>query len=189
MQNSSQNGLPGFGAQQLPTATTKAIAFVRSLSGSAILLAGGVFVLQATMGDGHRPSDVIGGFHGNTNTAQLDAERNAQTRTAESVANAQAKAQAQWAMEVETARQQQQAILESLRAKQDAANWADYICMSGPVSTAFFGRDAAAYAQVAHDACGEAARLRHEITEAQAEASRIGSAIMQRPVPITNQPR
>ena len=169
---------------QKATGMTRAIAFVQGLSGKAVVLAGVVFGLQAVMGEGSKPSDLIGSFHGKTTAAQYDAEREAHSKTAEALANAQAKAAAQWAIEQETARQQLEAITRSLAMKQEAANLADLACMSGGVATAMFGRDAAQYAQVASTACDKAAQLRAEIVAAQGEAARIGSALMQRPAPM-----
>jgi hypothetical protein len=182
----SFSGMPtGLPPQYQPTVTTRAINFVRSMTLQGVGLAVVVFALQAALPMGWRPSDFLGGTEGATATARLNAERTAQTQTALAVADAQARAAAQWAIEQETARQQQEAIMRSLAMKQEAANLADLACMSGGVATAFFGRDAAQYAQVASTACDKATQLRGEIVAAQAEAARIGSALMQRPAPMT----
>lgn len=172
-----------------PPAIARAVAMLRSFSFGAFGLAALVLVLESYGPEGHRPSDLIGSFHGRTTQVTLDAERDAQRKSAEVMANAQAQAQARWAMEVETARKQQESISRSLEAKQQAANLADWACMSGPVASSIWGRDAAQYAQAAQSACAEAARLRREIIEAQAEAARIGSGIMQRGAPAVGAPR
>jgi hypothetical protein len=174
----------GLQPQYQPSVTTRAINFVRSMTLQGVGLAVVVFALQGALNPGWRPSDWLGGTEGATTTARLNAEREAQTRTAMAMANAQAAAAAQWAIEQETARQQQEAIMRSLAMKQEAANLADFACMSGQAATAMFGRDAAGFAAATSPACGEAARLRGEITTAQAEAARIGSALMQRPSPM-----
>jgi hypothetical protein len=49
----------------------RAIAFARGLSSKAVMLAISVFVLQAVMPEGRRPSDLIGSFHGSTETAEI----------------------------------------------------------------------------------------------------------------------
>ena len=182
----SFSGMPtGLPPQYQPTVATRAINFVRSMTLQGVGLAVVVFALQGALNPGWRPSDWLGGTEGATTTAKLNAEREAQTKTTMAMANAQAAAAAQWAIEQETARQQQEAIMRSLAMKQEAANLADVACMSGGVATAIFGRDAAQYAQVASTACDKAAQLRGEIVAAQAEAARIGSALMQRPAPMT----
>src|SRR5215469_16604665 len=55
----------------------RTIAFARSLRGSAVVLAIFVFGLQAAMPEGRRPSDLIGGFHGATETAEIKAKQEA----------------------------------------------------------------------------------------------------------------
>lgn len=180
-----QIGMPtGLPPQQQLSPVARTLALMPRLGGMSILAVLAVCVLQAIMPPGAKPSAVLGGFHGETTAAQLNAERDAQVNTAARMADAQARAQAQWAMEVETARQQQAAILQSLQGKQDMATMADYVCMSGSVAGALWGRDAAGYTQAAQAACGQARQLRAEIVAAQAEAARLGSAIMQRPAPI-----
>ena len=178
--NVSPNQPMSFGVPPPPTAITRVVGLLRSYSFGAFGLVALVLLLETFGPKDHRPSDIIGGFHGHTTQVTLDFERDAQRKTAEAMANAQAAAQAKWSMEVETARQQQDIILRSLEAKQQAANLADYACMSGPVAMAFFGNDAAEYARTVQQACALAAQLRREIVETQAEAARIGSAIMQR---------
>lgn len=145
---------------------------------------GGVLVVEVAAPGGFRVSELLGVFHGRADAAKLDQERDAQEETARRIAKAQAEAQARAAMEVENFRQQQAAILSSLEMKQTAANVADGICYSAPLALFFWGNDAAAYARTAQDACKVAGQLRREIVEAQAEAARIGSAIMQRTAPV-----
>src|SRR3954470_20854668 len=53
----------------------RAIAFVRGLSGKAVVLALGVFILQGVMPAGSKPSDLIGSLHGLTESAELSAKK------------------------------------------------------------------------------------------------------------------
>jgi hypothetical protein len=57
----------------------RAIAFARGLSGKAVVLALGVFVLQAAMPEGRRPSDAIGSLHGLIDSAEMKAKQPAAT--------------------------------------------------------------------------------------------------------------
>src|SRR5690349_5028688 len=58
---------------------SRAIAFARGMSGKAVVLAVVVFGLQALMPPGSKPSDLIGSFHGSTETAEIKAKQEAQT--------------------------------------------------------------------------------------------------------------
>src|ERR1700674_5586920 len=78
------------GATNPAGGVARAIAFVRGLSGKAVALAFGVFVLQAVMPEGRRPSDAIGGFHGATESAEIKAKQKATTEYERSMADAKA---------------------------------------------------------------------------------------------------
>jgi flagellar motility protein MotE (MotC chaperone) len=162
--------------QQQPSALQRTINLMSRAGGMTIVATVVVFGLQAVMPAGSKPSDLIGAFHGGTTAATLNAERGAQVDTAQQMADAQARA----TIEVETARQQQAAILQSLQAKQDMANLADYACTGGGFVALFMSpTDAQAMREAAQAGCEGAAKLRREILQQQAEAARLG-AIMQR---------
>jgi hypothetical protein len=163
---------------QQPSAVARTLALMSKASLMPILLVIVVCGLQAIMPAGSRPSDLIGAFHGGTTAATLNAERQAQVNTAQQMADAQARA----AIETETARQQQAAILASLQAKQDMANIADFACTGGQIAAAFMSPDDAETArQASQAACNKAAELRQEIMTAQTQAAQDGAIMPRQP--------
>ena len=185
----SQNGTgllqqqgQGLALQQQPTAIERSLNMLSRMGGVSIAGFVVVCVLQGVMPEGAKPSNLIGAFHGGTTAATLNAERGAQVQTAQEMADAQARA----AIEIETARQQQAAILQSLQGKQDMANMADYACTGGGGAAGFMSpANAQAMRQAAQAACGAARELRQEIINEQAEASRLGGIMQRRPVTST----
>jgi hypothetical protein len=160
----------------------RAIAFARGMSGKAVLLAGGVFILQAFMPHGSKPSDLIGSFHGATESAEITAKQPATVEYERKLADAKTAPTVNWQMEAEVFRQQQEAIAKSLETRQAAAQIADAACLGAPLVTMFMGdtRQAREIQATMQAACAEAARIRAEITQIQAKAAQQGSAIMQR---------
>jgi hypothetical protein len=171
-------GLPP--QSQAATGIDRALKFARSLTTQGIVLAAFVFGLQATMKEGNRPSDLIGGFHGSTTAAQLDAERRAQMQTAQGMANAQSGPPANWQMEQQLAATQQQAIAGSLESQQTMANLADLACFSSGFVGAFFGRDGDDAARELQRGCGAGDRIRDNMNATLAKTIREGSGVMQR---------
>ena len=160
----------------------RAIAFARGMSGKAVLLAGGVFILQAVMPPGSKPSDLLGSFHGALDSAQMKAAQKAQVEYDRAVTDAKTSPPINWQMEAEVARQQQEAIAKSLETQENAAQIADAVCLGAPLATLLMGDTAQArdIARAGQAACAEAARIRADITRIQAEAARSGSALMAR---------
>jgi hypothetical protein len=160
----------------------RAIAFVRGLSGKAVVLAVVVFGLQAVMPPGSKPSDLIGSLHGLTESAEIKAKQEAQAEYEKKLAEAKTAPPINWQMEAEVARQQQEAIAKSLETQEMAAQIADAACLGSPLVTLFMGntRDARDLQNTLQGACAEAARIRANMTRIQAEAARAGSALMQR---------
>jgi hypothetical protein len=160
----------------------RAIAFVRGLSGKAMVLGIVVVGLQAVMPPGSKPSDLIGGLHGATESAELKAKQETTTEYERRMADAKAAPPANWQMESEAFRQQQEAIAKSLETQETAAQIADAACLGAPLATLFMGDTAQArdIQSTMQAACAEAARIRANITRIQAEAARTGSALMQR---------
>jgi hypothetical protein len=176
------SGLDHPGVTKPNGGVARAIAFARGMSGKAVVLAVVVFGLQAVMPPGSKPSDLIGSFHGSTESAEVKAKQEATTEYERRMAEAKAAPPANWQMEAEAFRQQQEAIAKSLETRQTAAQIADAACLGAPLATLFMGntRDARDLQNTLQGACAEAARIRAEMTAIQAKAARDGSAIMQR---------
>jgi hypothetical protein len=160
----------------------RAIAFVRGLSGKAVVLACGVFFLQSVMPEGWRPSDLIGATHGLTEKAEMTVKGDAAADYERKLAEARTGGAVNWQMEAELFRQQQEAIAQSLATREAAAQIADAACLGAPLATLFMGdtREARDIQRTMQAGCAEAARIRAEMTRIQAEAARTGSALMQR---------
>jgi hypothetical protein len=170
------------GATNPAGGVARAIAFVRGLSGKAMVLGLVVVGLQAVMPEGHRPSDLIGGFHGATESAELKAKQETAAEYERKLADAKAAPPANWQMEAEAFRQQQEVMARSLETMATAAQIADAACLGAPLVTMLMGntRDAREIQSAMQAGCAEAARIRAEITRIQAETARAGSALMQR---------
>jgi hypothetical protein len=160
----------------------RAIAFARGMSGKAVALTFGVFVLQAAMPAGSKPSDLIGSFHGNTESAELTAKQPVATDYERNMTDAKTGPVTKWQMEAEAFRQQQEAIAKSLETLQAAAQIADAACLAAPLVPLFMGntREAREIHAAMQAACAEAERIRAEMTQIQVKAAREGSALMQR---------
>lgn len=148
--------LPGLGSKM--TGLARGLVFVRALTGQAVVLAVIVFTFQAAMPEGRRPSDLIGGFHGNTEKAEIDAKREAQVKTARDLANAQAIAPK---------------MAESLQNQSDTANMADGACQLGIFLDWAFGSngDARQMANGLKQACGKGDQIRRDMTNSLTQAA------------------
>jgi hypothetical protein len=145
----------------------RAIAFARGLSGKAVVLAVAVFAFQAAMPEGRRPSDLIGSFHGNTESAEIKAKQEASAEFERRMADAKAAPPANWQMEAEAFRQQQEVTARSLETMATAAQIADAACLGAPLATLFMGdtRQAREIQATMQAGCAEAARIRAEMTQ------------------------
>ena len=76
--------------------------FVAIIVLAVVVLAIVVFGLQAAMPEGRRPSDLIGGFHGSTETAELKAKQEATAAYERALADARAAPAADWQASVRT---------------------------------------------------------------------------------------
>jgi hypothetical protein len=117
----------------------RAIAFVRGLSGKAVVLALGVFCLQAVMPEGRRPSDAIGSLHGLIESSELQAKKETAVEYERRMAIAKGAPTVNLQMEAEVSRQQQEAIAKSLETRETAAQIADAACLGAPLVTIFMG--------------------------------------------------
>lgn len=165
----------------------RAIAFARGMSGKAVVLALGVFALQAVMPPGSKPSDLIGSFHGSTETAEIRAKQQAAAEYERRLADAKAAPPADWQMEGEAFRQQQQRVANSLATQETAANLADAACFSAPFITALFGdtKDTRDLRDGMKQGCAAANAIRQNMVQEQAKAAREGSALVPRSNPST----
>jgi hypothetical protein len=166
----------------------RAIAFVRGLSGKALVLAIVVFVLQAAMPPGRRPSDLIGGFHGATESAEINSKKDATVDFDRRRAEAQAAPPANLQMEQALNQAQLQAQLKALEMKEQAAQVADLACMASGFVTPFFGdnQDTRAWRDLMKQGCHTADAIRFEINDILARMARQGSGIVQRSNPGTS---
>jgi len=160
----------------------RAIAFARGISGKAVMLALGVFALQAVMPEGRRPSDLIGSFHGSTETAEIRAKQEAAVDYERRMADAKSGPPADWQIEQMTAQTQLQERAKSYEMQEQAAQLADLACMGSAFVTALFGDtpDARAWRDGLREGCGTGDAIRDHINSDLARAARQGSGIVPR---------
>jgi hypothetical protein len=84
-------------------------------------------------------TDIIGGFHGNTEVAELRAKKQMAAEYERQLADAKAAPPANCQMEQVLNQAQQEAIRKSLETQQDVANWADLACFGSVLVTPLFG--------------------------------------------------
>jgi hypothetical protein len=172
------------GAAQ-PSALSRALALGKKLTFGGLALGGILYFGDATLPEHLKPSNLLGGFHGRVETADIKAKRDTSIRYEGEKADAQAAAQAKWQMEMEIFRQQQAKIAQSLETMATAAQIADAACLGAPLATLFMGdtQQARNIERTMQAACAEAARIRAEMIRIQTEAAQQGSALMQRRPP------
>jgi hypothetical protein len=127
------------GATNPAGGVARAIAFVRGLSGKALVMGIVVVGLQAVMPEGRRPSDLIGGFHGDLDSAQMKATQKAKVEYDRAVTDATTAPPVNWQMEAEVSRQQQEVMARSLETMATAAQLADAACLGAPLVTMLMG--------------------------------------------------
>jgi hypothetical protein len=175
-------------AFHIPGATNPAgglnrfIALAMTLTVSSVGLAVIVLLLQAYMPAGSKPSDLIGSLHGGIENTEMTVKRDTATEYERQMTIARTAPTINLQMEAEVSRQQQEAIARSLATREAAAQIADAACLGAPLATMLMGdtREARELKATMQAGCAEAARIRAEITQIQAEAARNGSALMQR---------
>jgi hypothetical protein len=175
-------------AFNIPGATNPAgglnrfIALAMTLTVSSVGLAVIVLLLQAYMPAGSKPSDLIGSLHGGIENTEMTVKRDTATEYERQMTIARTAPTINLQMEAEVSRQQQEAIARSLATREAAAQIADAACLGAPLATMLMGdtREARELKATMQAGCAEAARIRAEITQIQAEAARNGSALMQR---------
>ena len=149
----SQNG--GFQPGQMPqqSGALRALAFARRLSGGAIVLAGGIYLMQASLPAGWKPSDVIGGFEGGIHSSTWDVERRAQAETAARMAAIAA-------------------VNEGLTGEKNLAGLADVACIGGVFLNKFGGPSAYHLAHGMMGTCGMGDQIRSHIGQELMRAAR-----------------
>jgi hypothetical protein len=135
-----------------------------------------------------KPAYLIGDFGGSTERAEIEAKQAAAVEFAMLQAAAAANAQANAQMETEVSRKEQEIIAESLAAQSTGAVIADFSCFLGSLIPRDTYGDLQTAGQVMRGGCGFGDKLRNNIVQAQAEAARQGSAILQRPTPASSNP-
>lgn len=182
------SGLPP-AMPQGPTGVARALAFARGLSGKAFILALVVLGLQALMGEGRRPSDLIGGFHGATESAELKAKQAASVEYERQMATARSVPPANAQIETVVSQTQQQAIAGSLETQGTVANLADAACLASGLITSLFGdtNDTRNVRDGLKSACGASDAIRANMTQTLARTAREGSGVVNRlpPPPAT----
>lgn len=173
-------------AAQKQGGVARALAFARAISGKTVLLTGMVLAAQMFAPAGSKPSDIIGGFHGSTESAEMKAKQDAAVQYERELANAKTAPGANWQMETQLSQTQQQAIADFLQTQSTAANIADGACMASGLVTMFFGdtKDNRELAQGLKESCGEGDKIRQNMTDTLARSVRNGSAVMQRTTPL-----
>jgi hypothetical protein len=178
------------GAGQQPSALSRALALGKKLTLGGLALGGILYFGDATLPEHLKPSNLLGGFHGRVETAEIKAKQETTIQFEREKADAQAAAQIKWQMEMEVFRQQQQVMAQSLEAMATAAQIADAACLGSPLVTMFMGntRDARDLQNTLQAGCAEAKRIRAEMIRIQTEAAQQGSALMQRRPPGAQDP-
>ena len=155
-------------------------AFARSIALSTFLLVTSAAILEKTMPEGIRPSDLFGGLHGATIAAEYRAKTSAAADYARAQAEATAAPQATWQMEQVVSETQQRAVASGLAVKSAAANIADMLCLGGMVMA-----DNSRTTQVSNTpnltaACGYGELLRQGMAQELANTARNNGALVAR---------
>lgn len=163
------------------------IGLVKTFTVSSIGLAVIVFGFQAVMPEGRRPSDLIGSFHGSTESAELKVKQETAAAYERAVTDARTAPAVNWQMEQQVNQTQMQAVANSLGTQETAASIADFACFAAAFVTPIFGdtRDARDAAAAMQSACGEGDRIRQNMTQTIARTARQGSGLVPRSNPTT----
>lgn len=163
------------------------VGLIRTLTVSSVGLAVIVFGFQAVMPVGSKPSDLIGSFHGSTETAELKAKQEAAAEYERKLADARASAPANWQMEQAVNQTQMQAVAETLGTQQGMASLADFACLASLAVIPLFGdsRDAREATAALQSGCGAGDAIRSNMTETIARTAREGSGLVPRSSPTT----
>jgi hypothetical protein len=139
------------------------------------------------MPEGRRPSDLIGSFHGATESAEMKAKQEAAVEFERRMADAKSAPPANWQMEQALNQTQLQAQLKALEMQAEAAQIADLACMASGFVTPLFGdtRDSRAWRDLMKQGCHTADDIRAQINDILARAARQGSGVVPRSTPAT----
>jgi hypothetical protein len=187
------NFSPQFGAPPpRSNAISRFMGYVRAFALPAVVI-GGVLIFGAEnlFMPEYRPSHMIGIFLGNIEKAEIGAKQEASTEYANRMTEAQAKAQANAQIEAEIARQQQEAVRESLSGQSTMAVISDWACAIGSLIPPNAADDWRTFGGALRSRCGASARIRDTMVQEQARAGRNGTAIEPRevaPAPVHRDP-
>lgn len=153
-------------------------AFARNIALSTFLLTLSAAVLENTMPEGVRPSDLFGGLYGATIAAEYTAKTHAAANYTRAQTEAQMAPQATWQMEQVVSQTQQQAVASGLAMQAAAANIADMLCFGGMMLD-----DHSRPAQVStgmQAACGFGTQIRQGMAQELAITARNNGALVNR---------
>lgn len=165
--------------------SARALAFLRSVSAGAGLMFGAVFVGELALPHDMKPSTVLGRFHGNTETAEIEAARDAKVRLERELAEAHAAPPATWQMEQQLNQAQMQATQQALETQAGIANLADAACVTGGILGGLFGDDPTMkqWGDALQKGCGVGDQVRSNMNDQLAGAARNGSGVVRRSEP------
>jgi len=181
------DGLPPplgqFGAQQNKSSSiARFMAYARGFAINSIVLGLFVFAAEIVFAPEYKPSHLMGGYVGSVEKAEIGAKQAASVEFTRRQAEAQAQAQANAAIETETARQQQDAVRDSLNVESSIANFTDLGCILGSLIPNDASGDWQTVGPALRSACGVSTGIRDHMVEEQARAARHGTAIEPRQV-------
>ncbi len=159
---------------------TRTIRFARAMSaqaGVAVLIVGALELIAPA---DYKPSTMLGRFHGHEEATALQTKTEATVDLTRRSAEAQAREQAKVQWELEVLRQQMQTLHESMTAKSDQANAADWLCVIGQIAGRVNNPDARQLGGAMTSACGVGDALRAKQQAEYAELSRKYEALISR---------
>ena len=165
-------------------AIARAFAVAKMLAGGGIFLGLLVVVGDKILAPEYKPSVLIGGFAGNTESAETRAKQSAAIEFMRLQAEANAYAQARAQMEAEAFRKQQEKLGETQNVESTLAQLGDLACLVGQLIPSD-ARDAETrgWGQGLRTTCGFGDQMRDTMTQQLARAGRNGSAIIPRTGP------
>ena len=166
----------------------RALAFARGLSGKTVALTAIVVIAQGAMPQGSKPSDIIGAFHGRTESAEMAAKQPQAVAYEQQMAAARAIPPANAQIEANVAQTQQQVVAGSLGTQQTLASLSDLACIVGLGLSQVDDPDTRDAGRSLSAGCAMGDAIRRNMTDELARAGRDGSAVIQRDVPGVTAP-
>lgn len=168
-----------------PGGRVRVAAVMRSLASGAAVSVIAVAAGQIFLPHDYKPSVILGQFHGDTETAEIEAASKAKVGLEGDMAEARAAPPAKWQIEQQVNAAQMQAATAALSAQAGVANLADSACVMGGILDGLFGSDHGMH-EIGHalqQGCGVGDQVRQKITADIAKAARNGSGVVRRSQP------